>query len=125
VRQQPRKHLAPPGITQPKPRDVSKLAGKYHAHGCQQCSARYCDNCHTPHLNDRCRNCNGAMYGRSTWDIGGDPEDCCRRHSVPATTEQMQIHNCAGDGPWWLCKLCHRTHPYNPTTHQTPTGRTE
>jgi hypothetical protein len=114
-----RQHLAPAGIKPTKPRNVTKLAGKVHAHGCNQCSRRYCDSCQSPAVNDRCRDCSGAMYGRSTWDIGGDPEDCCRQHSVPANQEHMEIHRCAGDGPWWICMRCHRTHPYNPTTRRT------
>ncbi len=115
MRRNPRRqHIAPPGIAKPKPRNLDRLAGKYHAHGCAQCSRRYCDNCQTPAINGRCRDCTGALHGRSTWDIGGDPEPCCRQHAVPATAEQMTIHNCAGNGDWWICLRCHRTHPYNP-----------
>lgn len=109
------------GIKPSKPKRLDQLAGRVHAHACTQCSRRYCDACRDPRTNDRCRDCSHAPYGRSTWDIGGDPMACCRVHCAPATQEDMEIHRCAGDTPWWLCRQCHRTHPYDPTTDTTRT----
>ena len=92
----------------------------FHAHGCDQCSRRYTDTCTTPSVNGRCQTC---RHGRSPlecdlrplWDRDHDPRACCREVSkLIITAAEMERYGLAGPGPWFKCKTCSRTHPYDP-----------
>lgn len=94
-------------------------AGDLHHHGCVVCSARYSDACLIRAVNSRCPSCrSGGQHGRPRWDQDHDPRPCCRTASVLATKEVLTKYALGGPGPWWRCRQCSRTHPYDPrTTH--------
>ncbi len=87
-----------------------------HSHGCSVCSAYYTDACADPLVNAPCTGCQGLPHGRPSWDRGPDPIECCRRDVRLATARQLNSFRLGGDGPWWICGTCNRTHPYDPRT---------
>lgn len=119
-----RKRLAPPGlrkgqVTGDQGDEAKARISGLHAHGCNQCSARYTDGCRYPHVNGLCQDCRGTTYGRPSWDRHFDPRTCCRRHSEPAGLRERETYSLGGEGRWWICSTCKRTHPYDPRTNGT------
>lgn len=101
----------------PAPRRRIPKIRAFHAHGCEVCSARYTDACDTPLVNARCslhRSTNPRP--RVIWDTDLDPIECCRKHAIRADVDTRERYALGGPGPWWICPLCARTSPYNPTT---------
>lgn len=95
---------------------MATTVGIYHAHGCQQCSRRYTDRCDTPMLNGRCVECR-IDRPRAVWDRAYDPRPCCRTSaSLVRDSAEVIRYSLGGSGPWWKCKACARTHPYDPAT---------
>lgn len=89
--------------------------GAYHAHGCDKCSNRYTDRCTTPKTNGLCQACKNGT-DRATWDKDQDPRECCRTSSTLVTDgADITRYSLGGPGPWFRCKKCSRTHPYDPT----------
>jgi len=98
-----------------------KIEG-YHCHRCVLCGLRYSDWCADPWVNARCRDCAGQLYGRSIVDHNADPKDCCRTNECrPCTTQQRQSYRLAGETNWWICPVCCRTHPYQPSSRNKET----
>jgi hypothetical protein len=87
-----------------------------HAHGCVVCSQRYCDACATPFINGTCPEHQVLTRPRPLWDRNRDPRDCCRTNSREADHDTRQLYALGGTGPWWICRVCSRTHPYDPGT---------
>jgi hypothetical protein len=100
---------------------VAALRG-VHSHGCVQCSAYYSDACADPLTNATCKDClDGYVHGRPSWDRSNDPIECCRSQVRLATARQLNSFRLGGDGPWWICAVCNRTHPYDPRVNPPPT----
>lgn len=93
---------------------AKSLKNRLHAHGCTKCSRFYQDACASPDVNARCASCITGN-SRPLWDRNRDPIDCCRSNSKLAAPHVRLAHSLAGDGEWWRCKACSRTHPYDPT----------
>lgn len=95
----------------------------FHAHGCEVCSARYTDACDTPLVNGRCSlHRERHPRPRVVWDTDVDPVECCRTNAIPANDHTRELYALGGPGPWWICRTCARTSPYDPTTGE-GTGR--
>lgn len=89
----------------------------FHAHGCEVCSARYQDVCSTPLVNGRCSlHRENFPRERVLWDTAMDPVECCRSNARQADHETRERYALGGPGPWWICRVCARTVPYDPTT---------
>lgn len=87
----------------------------HHAHGCLQCGRRYTDTCSTPQDNGVCLTCQSGQEV-PFWDRDRAPQWCCRIHSrVITTAELIQRYALGGPGPWFICGVCSRTHPFDPT----------
>lgn len=46
------------------------------------------------------------------WERNADPVACCYSQSVKAGPVERDKYGLAGDGEWWICRGCSRTHPY-------------
>lgn len=92
---------------------VRVMAGRHHAHGCVECSRRYTDRCRDPGENGLCQLCRGLE--RPRWETSFEPGDCCPEFSVLVRdSETLGRFNLAGPGPWFKCRACARTHPFDP-----------
>jgi hypothetical protein len=90
----------------------------YHAHGCTTCGLRYGDACATPGDNDTCMPC---RLGTPRVETGFDPAPCCGDHSRPVTDpEVLARYALGGPGPWWQCRRCFRSHPFDPARPDLP-----
>lgn len=90
-----------------------KLVGSLHAHGCSDCHTRYEDACSTPEQDERCIAC----QGRPPWQYlidNRNPRDCCRETARLVTKEEKDRFKLAGKHLWFKCKVCARTHPFDP-----------
>lgn len=74
------------------------------------------DNCKTPFENGVCVSpCSNGMEP-PTWDKGRFPAYCCRGHSRQVTDiDVLNRYALGGPGPWFQCRICKRTHPFDPT----------
>lgn len=89
------------------------MAKKHHAHGCFQCSTRYTDHCADPKANGLCQACRGM--DRPRWEVSFDPGGCCAGESrLVKDAQTITSYGLAGPGPWYKCRVCARTHPFNP-----------
>lgn len=96
-----------------QPKRARKIK-EFHAHGCLACGRRYTDTCGTPAVNAECTTCRTGQPP-ATWDRDYEPQSCCRRHAVLITTvDVLDRYSLAGPGPWFLCRECARTHPFDP-----------
>lgn len=88
------------------------LVGRHHAHGCYQCAARYTDACHRVEVDALCQKCRGAE--RPLWDRNGDVSGCCTENARLCTPDELKLYKLAGIRSWFRCRICSRTHPFNP-----------
>jgi hypothetical protein len=99
----------------PRVEVVLLKGGNHHAHGCTVCGLRYADACQITDVNGRCMTCRTGQ-SRPKWDRDGDPRPCCRATSRQATKDERNRYRLGGPKPWWRCRTCARTHPFNPST---------
>ena len=98
-------------VTAAKPQRVSG----FHAHGCIRCRRRYMDACTDSTRNAACKTCRtGEPPAR--WDANRLPHRCCRTAGqLMIDRDEVARYSLGGPGPWWICRTCQRTHPYDPT----------
>jgi hypothetical protein len=89
------------------------LSGDRHAHGCTRCRVRYEDACTTPDTDGLCTTCRGGRAWQALIDSAA-PHPCCLEHSRLVTKDQKSTYKLAGAHLWFLCRECHRTHPFDP-----------
>lgn len=81
-----------------------------HYHGCIRCHHRYEDCCTSKDVNDICVWCRGGI-GFTILRDNAAPKDCCRQRSRLPTKDERKVYRLAGDGLWFICDECKRTHP--------------
>jgi hypothetical protein len=71
------------------------------------------DNC-TDHVDRLCFPCRSGRPP-SVYDESRLPIACCRKESKPVRDYgEKARYALAGDHPWWRCRRCSRTHPFDP-----------
>lgn len=102
---------------QPVARERKVRVGIFHAHGCLSCGRRYQDTCAFAYKNNLCGICRGSQTALTQEDLDRQPRDCCANGGSRLVTDVdvLSRYNLGGDGPWFLCKNCARTHPFDPT----------
>lgn len=107
---------------QPVARSSVPRVGLFHAHGCLDCGQRYQDTCAFPLKNNLCAVCRGSQAAPSKEDLDRQPRDCCANGGSRLITDVdvLSKYNLGGPGPWFLCRTCARTHPFDPIKKETP-----
>lgn len=88
----------------------------FHAHGCLGCGRRYQDglSCPDRFVNGRCTTCRTGQPV-SMVDLDHMPVTCCTTQSKLITdVNVLKAYALGGNGNWWRCHGCGRTHPFNP-----------
>lgn len=86
----------------------------YHAHGCTRCNRRYMDACRSVGTDELCFPCRTGKPP-SVYDLSRLPQPCCHESSQPVRTpDEHARYALAGKHSWWRCRVCSRTHPFNP-----------
>lgn len=103
---------------------VSRKYAAFHAHGCLQCGRRYSDACEVPLVNAVCTSCRTGQPV-PFWDQHRFPAECCTIKSKPVTDVViLNSYALAGPGPWFQCRSCGRTHPFDPSQFSPTLGAT-
>jgi hypothetical protein len=87
---------------------------QFHAHGCCNCGRRYQDACDSPLRNGYCNTCKLGHPPMVT-EVNYEPRACCLVASrLMTTVDDHKRWALGGEGPWYRCMTCSRTHPFNP-----------
>lgn len=91
----------------------AKIAA-FHAHGCVRCHRRYMDACKNLHADELCFPCRTGKPP-SVYDASRLPLPCCATESRLITDPaELARYALAGAHPWWRCRRCSRTQPFDP-----------
>lgn len=93
---------------------ASRKYAQHHAHGCLGCGRRYMDSCPRPAQNGSCFSCTTGKP-MAHWDRSRMPVECCKTNAKRITdTAVLNSYSLGGPGPWFICRTCGRTHPFDP-----------
>lgn len=109
------------------------LAKTLHVHGCMRCRHRYEDNCADPMHDALCSLCrSNGQTPDPWWPEARMPDICCLSdarsldRNFKYDRDLMASLALVGAGPWYRCKTCGRTHPFDPSkTDDYPANRPE
>lgn len=101
---------------QPIVRTRTVKIGYFHAHGCLACGRRYQDTCSFARKNNLCPTC-AKNQPLTQEDRDRLPRDCCANGGSRLITDidELSKYNLGGELPWFQCRTCARTHPFDPT----------
>lgn len=74
------------------------------------------DKCKTPLENGVCTSPCKTGNEPPVWDQARFPQECCRSSSRRVVdVDTLNRYSLGGNGHWWQCRVCKRTHPFDPT----------